>query len=490
MRHDTIFRNATLILGDGSVPYRGDLGLIGERISALGDLGSDRAGHEEDLGGLALAPGFIDAHTHDDGALLQPRGMEPKISQGVTTVIAGNCGVSLAPLVLSGMPPSPFTLVGGDGAFRFASFAEYVSAIDSAGIATNAALLVGHTTLRRSAMDDTSRAANPREIDVMRTAVGRALDEGAFGLSTGLDYPPAVGSSTEEVKALAAAAARLGGPYVTHIRNYFEHMDEAIEEAIEIARHAGTKLFLSHHQCTGRMNFGKAAASLARIDEARRELDIAVDAYPYAASSTELRRERCDTGIRILITWSEPHPEMADRDLAAIARQWGCSEREAGARLMPAGAVYFQLDENDVRTILGHPRTMIGSDGLPQDAHPHPRLWGACARVLGHYVRDVGLFSLEEAVHRMTGLPAKEFGIRDRGVLAEGAYADLVIFDPQEIADTATFEAPARQAAGIHRVLVNGQTVWNDRAATGARPGAVLRLGDDIGVKACDHPGR
>lgn len=292
MRHDTIFRNATLILGDGSVPYRGDLGLISERISALGDLGSDRAGHEEDLGGLALAPGFIDAHTHDDGALLQPRGMEPKISQGVTTVIAGNCGVSMAPLVLSGMPPSPFTLVGGDGAFRFASFADYISAIDSAGIATNAALLVGHTTLRRSAMDDTSRAANPREIDVMRTAVDRALDEGAFGLSTGLDYPPAVGSSTEEVKALAAAAARLGGPYVTHIRNYFEHMDEAIEEAIEIARHAGTKLFLSHHQCTGRMNFGKAAASLARIDEARRELDIAVDAYPYAASSTELRCER------------------------------------------------------------------------------------------------------------------------------------------------------------------------------------------------------
>jgi N-acyl-D-amino-acid deacylase len=475
MPYDLIIRGATLISGDGSARFEADLAVSANRIAAIGRLGDEHGAEEIDATGKIVAPGFIDVHTHDDGALLAPHGMDPKISQGVTTVVAGNCGVSLAPLLLDSTPPPPFTLVGGQDNFRFDRFADYVAELGALGIATNAALLVGHTTLRQRVMPVTDRPANDAETALMQQALAQAMAEGAFGLSTGLDYPPAVNSSTEEVKVLAATAARLGGPYVTHTRNYFEAMDEAIEEAIDIADHAGGKLVISHHQCTGRANFGKSGPSLQRIDRARQTMDIGMDVYPYAASSTVLRLERCDTGLKILVTWSDPHPEMARRELSDIAREWNCSEREAGERLLPAGAVYFQLDEADVRAIIAHPRTMIGSDGLPHDIHPHPRLWGTFPRVLGHYARDVGLFSLEEAIFRMTGLPAREFGIRERGTLAEGNFADVVIFDPVTIIDTATFDEPRQPAAGIDLVLVNGVPVWRTGKPTGARPGTVLK---------------
>lgn len=475
VKHQFILRNAKLFIGDGSQPFVGDLAIDADRISAIGDLSLSEAVSEVDLNGKALAPGFIDVHTHDDGILLTEMGMVPKISQGVTTVIAGNCGISLSPLVLRSPPPPPFTLVGGQENFRFDSMADYVDELRSHGTLTNAALLVGHTTLRHKVMPTTDRPATPAEIAQMQAELEKAMDEGAFGLSTGLDYPPAVASSTEEVMALAETAARLGGPYVTHTRNYFEKLEEAIEEAIDIAAHAGGKLVISHHQVTGRANHGKSGPTLRRIDHAREDLDIALDVYPYAASSTVLRLERCDTGLRILITWSDPHPEMARRELSDIAREWQCTEREAGLCLLPAGAVYFQLDEADVRAILTHPRTMIGSDGLPHDRHPHPRLWGTFPRVLGHYARELGLFSLQEAVFRMTGLPAQEFGFVDRGVLKVGYFADLVVFDPETVLDRATFENPEQPSAGIESVFVNGVVVWEEGRATGARPGSILQ---------------
>lgn len=496
MKHQLILRNALLFVGDGSEPFLADLAVDGDRISAIGDLSSSLAEVVFDLKGKALAPGFIDVHTHDDGILLTEDGMVPKISQGVTTVIAGNCGISLAPLLLEAAPPPPFTLVGGQENFRFDSMGAYIAELRQHGTLTNAALLVGHTTLRQRVMPTTQRAATPAETAAMQAELEKAMTEGAFGLSTGLDYPPAVASSTAEVKALAETAAGLGGPYVTHTRNYFEKLEEAIEEAIEIAGHAGGKLVISHHQVTGRANHGKSVPTLRRIDDARRDIDIGMDVYPYAASSTVLRLERCDTGLRILVTWSDPHPEMARRELSDIAREWKCSEREAGQRLLPAGAVYFQLDETDVQTILAHPRTMIGSDGLPHDKHPHPRLWGTFPRVLGHYARDLGLFSLQEAVFRMTGLPAKEFGFVDRGLLKVGYFADLVVFDPKTVLDLATFEDPKQPSAGIGQVFVNGVIVWEDGKVSGARPGTILkptamaqnrRLGG-AGCAACGVP--
>ncbi|MEA2783433.1 MAG: N-acyl-D-amino-acid deacylase [Rhodospirillaceae bacterium] len=475
MKHDVILRHATIIDGSGVPRFTGDLAIDEDRITAIGDLSTATAEQDIDVCGKVVAPGFVDVHTHDDGALLAAGGMVPKISQGVTTVFTGNCGISLAPLLLSSAPPPPFTLVGGQENFRFDRFSDYVAELERLGTTTNAALLVGHTTLRQRIMTAVDRPANEAEIALMQAEVEMAMAEGAFGLSTGLDYPSAVASSTAEVKALAGTAARLGGHYVTHTRNYFEKLEEAIEEAIDIAADAGGKLVISHHQVTGRDNFGKSGPTLERIDAARQEMDIALDAYPYAASSTVLRLDRCDTGLRILITWSDPFPEMANRELSDIAREWNCSERTAGERLLPAGAVYFQLDEADVRRILAHPRTMIGSDGLPHDQHPHPRLWGTFPRVLGHYVRDVGLFGLEEAVFRMTGLPAREFGIDRRGRLAAGHFADIVVFDPETIADRATFEHPQQISAGIELVLVNGVAVWQNGRPTGTRPGRVLR---------------
>ncbi len=475
MRHDVIIHGGTVVDGSGAPRHSADIAIANGLITAIGDLADDIADTRIDARGKIVAPGFIDVHTHDDGALLSADGLDPKISQGVTTVVAGNCGISLAPLLLDRTPPPPLTLVGGQENFRFDRFADYVAELERLGTATNAALLVGHTTLRQRAMPTLDRAANADEIAFMEREVRAAMEQGAFGLSTGLDYAPAVASSTQEVKVLARAAADLGGLYVTHTRNYFEKLEEALEEAFDIAADAGTKLVISHHQATGRENFGKSRPTLERIDHIRETLEVALDCYPYAASSTVLKLERCDIGLRVLITWSDPHPEMVNREIGDIAKEWNCSEREAARRLLPAGAVYFQLDETDVQEILAHPRTMIGSDGLPHDRHPHPRLWGTFPRVLGHYSRDLGLFSLEEAVFKMTALPAREFGLDGRGAIAAGNFADVTIFDPLHVLDRATYEEPIRASAGIEHVLVNGRTVWSDGQSTGLRPGRVLR---------------
>ncbi|RIY02564.1 D-aminoacylase [Aureimonas flava] len=482
MRHDVVLRGGSVIDGSGAPAFRADVAIRDGRIAAIGRVEDADAGEVVDATGHVVAPGFIDVHTHDDSALLSPTGMVAKTSQGVTTVIVGNCGISVAPLELDETPPAPLTLVGGRENFRFATFADYLGALEAEGIMTNAAALVGHTTLRRRCMPTLERAANAQETAEMAREVAIAVEAGAIGVSTGLDYIAALPSSTEEVKALSRAAAELGGLYVTHTRNYFEHLEEAIEEAIEIASDTAAKLVISHHQATGRDNFGKAAPTLSRIDEARRNMEIGVDCYPYAASSTVLKTQRCDKGVPILITWSDPHPELANHYLADIARDWACTEAEAAERLLPAGAVYFQLDEADVRTVLSHPRTMIGSDGLPHDDHPHPRLWGTFPRVLGHYARDLKLFSLERAVHQMTGLPAGEFGLRERGLLRAGFHADIVVFDPETVIDRATYEKPAQPSQGIERVLVNGRTVWAGGAATGLRPGRVLRRARDVSV--------
>jgi N-acyl-D-amino-acid deacylase len=309
----------------------------------------------------------------------------------------------------------------------------------------------------------------------MRKGVREAMAAGAVGFSSGLDYAAARDATTEEVIALAGAAAERGGIFTCHHRDYFGDVAAALEEAFEIGKKAAAPLVISHHQVSGADNFGKAAPTLAQIDRARARQPVALDAYPYAASSKVLDPGRCAPGVRIMVTWSEPHPETAGRFIADIAADWGCGERRAAERLLPAGAVYFQLDEADVRRILAHRDTMIGSDGLPHDRHPHPRLWGTFPRVLGHYARELGLFSLEEAVRRMTALPAAVFGLEGRGRLAPGAYADLVVFDPEEVVDLATFEAPLQAAAGIELVMVAGVPVWRDGAVTGERPGRVLR---------------
>ena len=247
-----------------------------------------------------------------------------------------------------------------------------------------------------------------------------------------------------------------------------------VEETLDIGRRAEVAVVISHHKCAGRANWGLTKRTLAIIEAARRHQTVNLDVYPYTASSTVLMADAVRDSERVLVTWSEPHPDAAGRDLGEIADEWECTLEAAVERLSPGGAIYFQMDEADLRRVLSHPDTMVGSDGLPHDARPHPRLWGTFPRVLGYYCRDVGLLGLEEAVHRMTGIPASVFGIEGRGRVAPGFAADLVLFDPETVIDEASYEAPARPATGIQRVLVNGGTVWSDGAWSGDRPGRFL----------------
>jgi N-acyl-D-amino-acid deacylase len=305
-----------------------------------------------------------------------------------------------------------------------------------------------------------------------------AMEAGAIGVSSGLFYPPAMPAPASEVTGLARIAARHGGVYTAHIRNEADDVAEGLEEAFLIAREAGAPLVISHHKVSGSANFGRSRETLRMIGRAATSQRIGLDVYPYAASSTMLNRASWSASTRTLVTWSKPHPEAAGRELREVAAAMGLSEEEALDALSPGGAVYFMMDEADVRRIIASPNAMIGSDGVPMNTRPHPRLWGAFTRVLGHYVRDVGLFPIEEAVRRMTSLPAQQFRLTDRGVIAPGAAADLVILDPAKVSDRATFEAPDLPSEGIDAVYVAGVCIWRAGAPTGARPGRVLRLAD------------
>jgi N-acyl-D-amino-acid deacylase len=474
---DLLIQRALLFDGAGTPPIVGDLAVTGDKIVVMGDLRNWRAAETVDAHGLALAPGFIDVHTHDDRALLVGD-MANKTSQGVTSVVVGNCGISLAPLSLRGAPPPPLDLIGAQADFAYPTFADYMAALDRHPPAVNAACLVGHSTLRVGTMEQVDRPANEAEIAAMRAQLQEALDAGAIGLSTGLDYQPAAAAPTEEVHALAALLKPAGAIHTTHMRSEGDHVIEAMHEAFAIGRGADVPVVISHFKVHGKANFGRSVETLAKFDAQRRHQPLALDAYPYSASSTVLKSQWVGEAPKVMVTWSVPHPEMTGRMLEDVAAEWACSQEDAAKRLQPAGAVYFAMEEADVRRILAYPHTMIGSDGLPHDAHPHPRLWGSFPRVLGHYARELGLFAIEEAVRRMTSLPAERFGLTGRGRLKQGYAADLVLFDPSTVKDRATFENPKQASAGIEAVWVNGAAVWRNGKTTGARPGRALRRQD------------
>lgn len=474
-RYDVLFTGGTVIDGTGAPRVRADVAVAGDRIAAVGDLAGVQAARTIDARGRIVAPGFIDAHTHDDNLFLVDPAMTPKTSQGVTTVIAGNCGVSLAPLRPGRPVTPPLDLLGAPDDFRYPRFADYVARLDETPPAANAGLLVGHSALRLDTMDDVDRPATAPEIDAMRARLAEGMEAGAIGFSTGLIYGPNKAATTDEVAAVAEVAGAAGGLYVTHMRNEHDGVEEAMEEAFEIGRRAGAGVVISHHKCAGRQNFGRSRDTLERIEKAREGQSVGLDVYPYTAGSTVLLAEMVEKAERVIVTWSEPHPEHAGRDLAEVAVELGVDALAAVERLNPAGGIYFMMDEADVQRIIAYEHSMIGSDGLPHDRHPHPRLWGTFPRVLGHYARELGLLTLEDAVRRMTGLTAAQFGLTDRGEVRAGAYADLVVFDAETVADRATFEAPMQPAAGIDVVMVNGQVIRELGRATGARPGRALR---------------
>ena len=472
--YDLIIRNGEVIDGTGTPRRKADIGIRDDRVATLGDLSGAYGNFEMEAANRIVAPGFIDVHTHDDHALLSKSDMGYKTSQGVTTVVTGNCGISLAPLRFIGeRPPPPLDLLG-DG-YKFPRMSDFFDAIDTNPPATNAALLCGHTTLRVGSMDDLDRPATDNEIDQMRDHLAEALDAGVVGLSTGLAYEPAQPAPTSEILKLAELLGPAGALYTTHLRNEGNDIVESLEEAFRIGRESDAGVVLSHHKITGKENFGRSEETLDIIERIRKEQRVDLDVYPYVAGSTVLQKWRLNEARRVIITWSVPEPDAGGRDLSEIAEDWGCSVADACDRLQPAGAIYFMMDEADVQRIIKYEHSMIASDGLPHDHHPHPRLWGTFPRVLGHYCRDLGLLSLEDAIHRMSGKPASVFGLAGRGEIKEGNFADLVIFDPAIVIDTADFDNPITPAAGIDAVYVNGRVVWRDGAATDERPGKALR---------------
>ena len=470
---DLVIRGATLIDGTRKPRYQADIAIEGDRIAAIGSI-SKKGKKELIADGLVASPGFIDAHTHDDRMMLSGPEMAAKVSQGVTTVVAGNCGVSLAPAPRGMRAPvtPPLDLLDGEGSwFRFKTFRDYVATLEKHPAATNCALLVGHTSLRLQTMDDVERPASSAEIARMRALADEALAAGAVGVSTGLYYEPAIAAPTEEVIEVCRPLAAHGGLYCTHMRDEGDHVLDSLEETFRIGRELGVPVVISHHKVVGTPNHGRSRQTLPVIAEKMRQQPVALDCYPYSASSTILSASRAAIASKTLVTWSKPHPECAGMDLDAIRQKFSLGIED----LLPAGAIYFSMDEDDVQRILAFEHTMVGSDGLPHDAAPHPRLWGTFPRVLGHYARGLGLFPLETAVYKMTGLTAGTFGLADRGVLREGAYADITLFDPGTVDEAATFAKPIQPAKGIHAVMVNGSMVWSEGRPTGEKPGRVLR---------------
>jgi len=470
--YDLLIRNGAIIDGTGAPRRKADIAIKGARIAAIGEPGTLRSDNEFDAGGKIVAPGFVDVHTHDDTALIENPAMTMKASQGVTTVVCGNCGASSSPFTQH-VPAELIGLIVKKPEHMTSTFAAFAELVADARPAVNSAFLIGHSTLRMSAMGlDLKRAATAAEIATMRALLDASLEEGAIGMSSGLFYPPAIAATTDEVAEVAAPLARHGGVYTTHMRDEADHVLDSLDETFEIGRRAGAPVVISHHKCSGRQNFGRMRETLPKIDDAKKRQKVVFDVYPYVAGSTVLQKTMLPRAEKVLITWSESVPAASGRDLADLAKEWKISPEDACDRLHPAGAIYFMMDEKDVQAALSHPSAMIGSDGLPFDAHPHPRLWGTFPRVLGHYVRELKLFPLEEAVRRMTSLPAATFGLTARGTLKEGYYADICIFDPETIIDTADFATPISPAKGIALVLVNGEVAYGGSSV--ARSGKVL----------------
>jgi len=476
---DLLIGGGEVVDGSGAPRMRADIGVRDGLIVEVGDLAGVAAHRRVDASGKVTAPGFIDVHTHDDQLLLEGSGApHPKVLQGVTTVVTGNCGVSLAPLVTEHAPP-PLDVLGS-GAYRFDSFGAYLDELEHARPIVNAVSLVGHSTLRARHMAALDRPATDKETAAMRRTLARALAEGAWGLSTGLYYPTACAATAQEVIELAAPLPDCGGLLTMHIRDEGDRIDDALREAFAIGRALRVPLVLSHHKLVGKRNHGRSAQTLALIDEAALEQSVCLDCYPYDASSTMLLPSRVNQSRDVMVTWSGALPGAAGRSLFELARERNEEPEQTARALAPAGAIYFAMSEDDVGRILRHPLSMIGSDGLAHDTHPHPRLWGTFPRVLGRYVREQRLLTLEAAVHKMTGLPARRFGLARRGQVAPGFHADLVTFDPNTIMDRATYRRPQLPPDGVEAVHVNGQLACASGQMTGARAGHLLRRRGNI----------
>ena len=488
--HDLVLRNVNILDGLGGEATVGDVAVVGDRIVEVGRISAAAATVEIDGTGQYLAPGFVDTHAHDDGAFFRHPGMEFKLAQGVTTVVSGNCGFSAIPADAEkdSVAASGGILAGLEG--EFSDLEGYFSAVLERAPAINNMMLVGHNTIRSLVLGDEKRAPSSEELETMRQHVADALEQGACGFSTGLIYRPGRYSETEEVIALAEMAQPHDALYTTHMRNEGDRLLEAVDESLTIGKESGVHLHISHHKAAGPGNWGKVRESLSKVDAAiRAGQPVTLDVYPYTAGSGRmieyfnLERPSPELAAVIRIASCPAFREYEGRMLKDIADEKGLTLEEAVLHVLtaPKGdrtiCIQFIIDEADVETNLAHADMMVGSDGIPDlRGRPHPRLFGTFPRVLGHYVRERGILTLPEAVRRMTSLAASTFGLKDRGVIRAGGFADLVLFNADTIIDLANYDDPKRDPEGINCVVVNGQIAYEDGEHRYPGTGKMLRF--------------
>lgn len=519
---DWRIRRARILDGTGTPWFRGDVGIRSGRIVAVGDLRGAAATREVDAGDRCLAPGFIDAHTHSDFSLPTfPRG-ESRISQGVTTEVGGNCGFSPFPVDTDRLDllRDSSSFIAANLSWEWRSAADFFRHLESKPLSLNFVPLVAHGAVRVAVMGFDRRPPAAEEMERMKALVAEAMEAGAAGISSGLAYAPGIFSATEEVVELCRVVARYGGIYTTHMRNQDAGLLESVEEALRVGREAGVPVQISHHKAMGEAYWGRVRDSLARVDEARQNgQDVTLDVYPYTAISTTFTRFlpewTLEGGVGALldrlrtpnlraqivqeasadqsVKWGNvlvaavrkpEHRRFEGMSLAELGEARGATPLEAGLDLVltdgaPFPIVRFILAEDDVEYVMRHPAVMIGSDGYSMSpalgSKPHPRSYGTFTRVLGQYVREKKVLSLEEAVRKMTSFPAARFGLWDRGLIRPGQVADLVLFNPSSIRDAATFSDPHQYSVGIEWVMVGGHMVWQEGKDTGAVAGQVLR---------------
>lgn len=497
---DLIIANGKIIDGSGNPWYEADVGISGERITAIGDLSADSATTVIDASGLIVAPGFIDPHTHAIRGIYDVPTAESALLQGVTTLTEGN-----------------------DGSSPFPIDEHYQSIIDKQ-ISPNWAVFVGQGTIRSLVIGSEDREASAAELQRMKDMVAAAMEQGALGISTGLFYVPGSFTPTAEVIELSKVAAAYNGIYISHMREEAAHLLDSVEETIRIGVEAGIPVQITHHKVIGKENYGASVESLRLVDEARaRGIDVSIDQYPYTASQTGITAlipqwaqeggnarmlERIDSPEtrgavkaaivdkilydrgggdpkNVVISRNPRDRSMEGKSLADLTIEKGMlptpeNAAEVVMDIIKSGgatAVYHAIGPEDVDRIMQHPATAIGSDGplsIFGEGVPHPRQYGTFARVLGHFVRERGVITLEDAVRKMSSMTAQRLGIHDRGLLVENYYADIAVFDADEIIDMATFEDPHQYAVGMKFVLVNGQLVVADGQHTGRRPGKIL----------------
>jgi N-acyl-D-amino-acid deacylase len=513
--YDLLLRGGTVYDGLGGPGMAADVAVRGDRIVGIGSFAGAEAALVLDVSGLAVAPGFVDIHTHSDASIFRHPGAQSRVRQGVTTEITGNCGSSAAPRPRSGRS-SEEDPEEAASARRWTDVRSYADAWRLARPALNHAMLVGHGTLRSAVIGDEDRKATEAELSAMEAMLDEAMRQGAIGMSTGLEYVPGIYSEPAEIERLARVVARHGGLYSSHMRSE--------EEALPVGRRSGVRVQISHLKSCGRANWPLLEEAIARIERARSDgVDVMADAYPYTAYSTTLtillepwsREGGADAilarlrtpdlrakmlaeldphvagdpgGYELIVIAgvnAKEHENCVGRSLQEIGAAWGCAPAEACLALLEASGADVSflghgIQQEGVARVLAHPLVMVGSDGssrapVPRAVdRPHPRSYGAFPRALGRYGREQGLFDLPTAVRKMTSMPAERAGLSDRGRIAAGAFADLVVFDPDRVLDEATYQDPQRYPTGIRHVFVNGEAALLDGEETGRRSGRWL----------------